>query len=49
MQEIRNLIMGMKPGLTPEKAFLHDLSRSARAQLKLRHKAIYLNQQNRTT
>jgi hypothetical protein len=26
MQEIRNLIMGMKPGLTPEKkAFLHDL------------------------
>ena len=49
MQEIRNLIMGMKPGLTPEKAFLHDLKRSARAQPKLRHKAIYLSQQNRIT
>jgi hypothetical protein len=34
-------IMGMKPGLTPEKkALLHDLERSARAELKLRHKAI---------
>jgi hypothetical protein len=33
--------MGMKPGLTPEKkALLHDLERSARAELKLRHKAI---------
>jgi hypothetical protein len=33
--------MGMKPGLTPEKkAFLLDLERSARAELKLRHKAI---------
>ena len=51
-QEIRNLtIMGMKPGLTPEKkALLHDLERSARAELKLRHKAIeyYLSQQDRT-
>jgi hypothetical protein len=51
-QEIRNLtIMGMKPGLTPEKkALLLDLERSARAELKLRHKAIeyYLSQQNRT-
>jgi hypothetical protein len=51
-QEIRNLtIMGMKPGLTPEKkAFLDDLERSARAELKLRHKAIkyYPSQQNRT-
>ncbi len=51
-QEIRKLtIMGMKPGLTPEKkAFLHDLERSARAELKLRHKALeyYLSQQNRT-
>jgi hypothetical protein len=52
-QEIRNLtIMGMKPGLTPEKkAFLHDLERSARAEraeLKLRHKAIeYHLSQNR--
>jgi hypothetical protein len=38
-QEIRNLtIMGMKSGLTLEKkAFLHDLERSARAELK-RHK-----------
>ena len=42
MQEIRNLtIMGMKPGLTrKKKAFLHDLERSARAELKLRYKAI---------
>lgn len=51
-QEIRNLtIMGMKPGLTPEKkAFLHDLERSARAELKLRHKAIeyHLSQQSRS-
>jgi hypothetical protein len=51
-QEIRNLtIMGMKSGPTPEKnALLHDLERSARAELKLRHKAIeyYLSQQNRT-
>jgi hypothetical protein len=51
-QEIRNLtIMGMKPGLTPEKkAVLHDLERSARAELKLRQKAIeyYLSQQNGT-
>jgi hypothetical protein len=41
----------MKPGLTPEKkALLLDLERSARAELKLRHKAIeyYLSQQNRT-
>jgi hypothetical protein len=40
--EGRNLtIMGMKPGLTPEKkSFLHDLERSERAELKLRHKAI---------
>jgi hypothetical protein len=31
----------MKPGLTREKkALLHELERSARAQLKLRHKAI---------
>ena len=39
-------------GLTPEKkAFLHDLERSARAELKLRHKAIgyYLSQQDRTS
>ena len=46
--EGRNLtIMGMKPGLTREKkALLHDLERSARAELKLRHKAIeyYLSQ-----
>jgi hypothetical protein len=51
-QEIRNLtVMGMKPCLTPEKkALLHDLERSARAELKLRHKAIeyHLSQQNRT-
>jgi hypothetical protein len=51
-QEIRNLtVMGMKPGLTLEKkAFLLDLERSARAELKLRHKAIeyYLSKQNRT-
>ena len=51
-QEIRNLtIMGIKPDLTLEKkAFLHDLERSARAELKLRHKAIeyYLSQQNRS-
>jgi hypothetical protein len=51
-QDIRNLtIMGMKPGLTPEKkAFLHDLERSARAELKLRHKAIKycLSQQSKT-
>jgi len=49
-QEIRNLtIMGMKPRLTREKkALLQDLERSARAELKLRHKAIcYLSQQNR--
>jgi hypothetical protein len=41
-QEIRNLtIMGMRPGLTREKkALLHDLERSARTELKLRHKAI---------
>jgi hypothetical protein len=33
--------MGTKPGLTQEKkALLHDLERLARAQLKLRHKAI---------
>jgi hypothetical protein len=33
--------MGMKPGLTPEKkAHLLDLERSARAELKLCHKAI---------
>jgi hypothetical protein len=40
--EIRNLtIMGMRPGLTREKkTLLHDLERSARAELKLRHKAI---------
>jgi len=40
-QEIRNLtIMGMKPGLTPEKkAHLLDLDRSTCAELKLRHKA----------
>ncbi len=32
--------MGMKLGLTPEKkAHLLDLERSARAELKLRHKA----------
>jgi hypothetical protein len=51
-QEIRNpTIMGMKPGLTPEnKAHLLDLERSARAELKLRHKAIeyFMSQQNRT-
>jgi hypothetical protein len=51
-QEVRNLtIMGMKPGLTPEKkALLFELERSARAELKLRHKAIkyYLSQQNST-
>jgi hypothetical protein len=37
-QVIRNLIvMGMKPDLTLEKkAFLHDLERSVRAELKLR-------------
>jgi hypothetical protein len=34
-------IMGMRPGLTREKkTLLHDLERSARAELKLRHKAI---------
>jgi hypothetical protein len=33
--------MSMNPGLTPEmKAHLHILERSARAELKLRHKAI---------
>jgi hypothetical protein len=40
----------MKAGLTPEKkALLLDLERSARAELKLLHKAIayYLSQQNR--
>jgi hypothetical protein len=42
LQAIGNLtIMGMKPGLTPEKKeHLLDLERSARAELKLRHKAI---------
>jgi hypothetical protein len=42
----------MKPGLTREKkAFLLDLERSPRAELKLRHKAIgyYLRQQDRTS
>ena len=34
----------------PNEFGLHDLERSARAELKLRHKAIeyYLSQQNRT-
>ena len=33
--------MGTKPGLTREKkALLHDLERSVRAELKLRHRAI---------
>ena len=52
-QEIRNpTIMGMKPGLTPEKkALLLDLERSARAELKLRHKAIeyYLSHRSSDT
>jgi hypothetical protein len=41
-QEIRNLtIMGMRPGLTREKkALLHELERSARAELKQRYTAI---------
>jgi hypothetical protein len=42
-------IMGMKPGLIPEKkAFVHALERSALAEPKLRHKAIEycLGQQN---
>jgi hypothetical protein len=41
-QEIRNLqVMQMRPGLSEEKRkFLHDLERSARAEVKLRLKAI---------
>jgi hypothetical protein len=39
-QEIRNLT-GTRPDLTREKkALLHELERSARAELKLRYKAI---------
>ena len=51
-QEVRNLtILGMRPGLTPEKkAHLHLMERSARAELKLRQKAIdyFLSRQART-
>jgi hypothetical protein len=49
-QEVRNLtIMGMRPGQSPqEKEILHQLERSARAELKLWQKAIdhFLSQQN---
>jgi hypothetical protein len=51
-QEVRNLqVLQMRPGQSAEKlALLADLERSARAELKLRLKAIkyYLSQQNRT-
>jgi hypothetical protein len=41
-QEVRNLtVMGMAPNLTPEKATLiRNLERSARAEVKLRIKAL---------
>ena len=41
-QEVRNLtIMGMRPGLNPaKKALLLQMERSARAELRLRHKAL---------
>src|ERR1700683_1241522 len=49
-QEVRNLqVMQMRPGQSAEKlAHLADLERSARAEVKLRHKAIVydLSQQN---
>jgi hypothetical protein len=34
------MIVGMKPADTGKKALLYDLERSARAELKLRHRAI---------
>lgn len=42
LQEVRNLIvMGMAPGLSPDKAaFIQNLERSARAEVRLRVKAL---------
>jgi hypothetical protein len=39
-QEVRNLtVMGMRPGLTPEKVeLIRNLERSARAEVKLRQR-----------
>ena len=41
-QEVRNLtIMGMRPNLSPhKKALFLQMERSARAELKLRHRAL---------
>jgi hypothetical protein len=51
-QEVRNLqVMQMRPGQSAAKlAHLADLEGSARAEVKLRRKALeyYLSQQNRT-